>query len=220
MKNQIKTLAVILIATLLFPALASAQKSGFLIGGDISLDGGFSNMYTTANSGGVTATETSKGVMPFTIGLDLRAGYLFENNLRLELLAGYEHQSNFLGVSGMTGNTISLGPQLTYLLKLTDKIHYTPSLTLEAGRIYTTNKVNNTTSKTVGLWNFNANLSLIGFELAVTNSLTVALDVFTFNNNIMSIQNEYNDTGVKNTQTRWLGNFTIQPANLTLRYYL
>ena len=198
MKNHIKTLAVILIATLLFPTLASAQKSGFLVGGEVSIDGGFSNIYTTNIFGGTSVTDTGKGVMPFTIGLDLRAGYLFDNNLRLELLAGYEHQSNFLGSSTMSANVISLGPQLSYLLKLTDKIHYTPSLMLAAGRVYTTNKVNETTSKTVGLWTF----------------------IFTFTNTILSIQNEYKDTGIKNIQTRWQGNFAIQPANITLRYYL
>lgn len=220
MKNHIKTLAVILIATLLFPTLASAQKSGFLVGGEVSIDGGFSNIYTTNISGGTSVTDTSKGVMPFTIELDLRAGYLFNNNLRLELLAGYEHQSNFLGSSTMSANVISLGPQLSYLLKLTDKIHYTPSLMLAAGRVYTTNKVNETTSKTVGLWTFEGNLSLIGFELALNDKFTIGLDIFTFTNTILSIQNEYKDTGIKNIQTRWQGNFVIQPANITLRYYL
>lgn len=218
MKKLLHILAITAIALFLFPAMSSAQKSGFVIGGGVYVDGGFNNTYVMTKSNDVTTSGTVKESLPFNVGAGIQAGYVFKNNIRIELLMGYEHQSTLLGVNTISGNLFSLGPQVSYLLKISDGLYYMPSLALQAGRIYATDKINDTTSQTIELWTYAANLSLIGFEIKVVESISVGLDIFAFTNNILTLHNEYSNANM--TKINWQGKFAIQPVNLTLRYYI
>ena len=209
MNKNIIIIAIILIASITLPFNAGAQKKGFTVGGTLSLEGGFLNTYVSDNSSTITLKSIENLPITFQLGIGLQAGYQFNNNLRLELQLKYQREDPV--------SVFSFGPSVSYLLKIYDKLYYSPSIGIYPTRIYIANKIDDNTMTSVGLWAFSGDLTLFGLEYSVTEKMTLGLDVLTFNNIVYNVQNIQDN---KTTSvTKWQGQFTFKPLNITVRYY-
>lgn len=191
---------------LLFVLMIISASSYAQIKGDIYIGGSFvaENFFdkTEVNKYRVSVFDTYAEV-----------GYFIDDNFRLSMSLGLPFSStahkfeNTDRNSKESSSSFIINPNAAYYIKLTDKIYYTPEFGVGINIGITDDKISADDSR---LYNINAYISFLSFEMKVTNNFSVALNsghltygVYSFINKLDTNYLDFNFLASNQVALRW-----------------
>lgn len=175
---------VLIIAVALFVAISGhAQKKG-----DMYLSGTFEISGGNTNSSSTVSGQTTSTVRPSTLnfGIAPQFGYFFADNIEVNLALGYDLTKTFNSMDANDNKLFTregiffIRPGVSYYIKLTDKLYYTPAFSLGIGFGSETEDVSVNTTRKSGLTRVDISLSLLSFEFQPCEHLGIVFSAGDF----------------------------------------
>ena len=170
---------------------------------------------------GDQATNTTKTPSTLSFGLAPEVGYFIRDNIKVglkfsyNLTRAYKSEVDGENIYRFT-HSVALVPNVSYYIRLADKLYYTPGVDLEIGTTLEKNQINTTTTeKTYVDTKVGFKVNLVALEYRLSDQLAITGDFSNFA--VSTTLRKTSDTSKRRTNSASLN---VNPStNIGVKYY-